>query len=140
MKSLLVTSAVIFLGLLIFGYAELWGADWKLFASNSEMGDFYYDAQSMTRPSKDIVRVWVRLEYSDRGVNRTVKELGEALKNLSYGVGLEEINCSDKKTRTLFFSHYSKERTVLHTSSDAGEWTDIIPDSNWEELYKAICK
>ncbi len=140
MKSLSAKLGVILIGLFAFGYAEASGADWKLFSSNSEIGDFYYNPQEIARPAGDIVRVWVRLEYSDKGVIRTVKELGKALENLSYAIGLEEMNCSDKETRTLFFSHYSKDRAVLHTSSRGGEWTKIIPDSNWEDLYKAVCK
>ncbi len=140
MRSLSFTLKAIAIGLIIFTCAEARGADWKLFASNSEMGNFYYDVQRITHPSKDIVRVWVRLEYTEKGISRSVNELGEAVKNLSYAIGLEEINCSGKRTRTLFFSHYSKEKTVLHTSSRDGEWTDIVPDSNWEDLYKAVCK
>ena len=138
--NLSVKLGVLVIGFSIFSYSEVWGADWKLFASNSEMGDFYYDVQHITRPSKDIVRVWVRLKYTDKGVSRTVKELGKAVENLSYAIGLEEMNCSGKRTRTLFVSHYSKEKTVLHTSSRYGEWTNIVPDSNWEDLYKAVCK
>ncbi len=140
MKSLSVRLGAVAIGLIIFTCGEASGADWKLFASNSEMGNFYYDVQRITRPSRDIVRVWVRLEYTDKGIRRTVKELGETVENLSYAIGLEEMNCSGKKTRTLFFSHYSKERAVLHTSSRDGEWTDVVPDSNWEGLYKAVCK
>ncbi len=140
MKSLSVGLGAIAIGLIIFTSAEVLGADWKLFASNNEMGNFYYDVQRITRPSKDIVRVWVRLEYTDKGISQTVKKLGEAVENLSYAIGLEEVNCSGKKTRTLFLSHYSKEKTVLHTSSRDGEWTDVVPDSNWEDLYKAVCK
>ncbi len=140
MRSLSVRLGAITIGLIIFTCGEVCGTDWKLFASNSEMGNFYYDVQCITHPSKDIVRAWVRLEYTDKGINRTAKEFGEAVENLSYAIGLEEIDCLSKRTRTLFFSHYSKEKKVLHTSSRDGEWTNIVPDSNWEDLYKAVCK
>jgi len=50
-----------------------------------------YDADSITRPSKSIVRVWVKLEYTDRGVIEMVKNVGKNAENLSHAVALDEI-------------------------------------------------
>jgi hypothetical protein len=92
MKSLLVKFGVIFIiGLAIFGNAEVWGADWKLF------GDYdnyliYYDAQSITRPSKNIVRVWIRWDYTKKGVMDMVGKFGKKYENLDYLKYLCEIN------------------------------------------------
>ncbi len=44
----------------------------------------YYDAQSITRPSKNIVRVWVKWDYTEKGVIENVKRLGKKYENLSY--------------------------------------------------------
>ena len=39
MKSLLGKLGVLFIGLLILGNAEVWGADWRLYAE-TEIGDY----------------------------------------------------------------------------------------------------
>ena len=67
MKSLSVKLGVILIGLAIFGYAEVWGADWKLYGVHENFSA-YYDAQSITRPSKNIVRVWIRWDWTEKGV------------------------------------------------------------------------
>ena len=100
MKSLLGKLGVILIGLAIFGYAEVWGIDWKFFFS-SEKCLFFYDAQSITRPSKNIVRVWIRMDYTKKGVIDMVGKFGKKYENLSYAIHLEEINCAEKKFRVL---------------------------------------
>ena len=67
MKSLLVKFGVILIGLLILGNAEVWGADWKFFGSAKD-GLYFYDPQSITRPSENIVRVWTKTSYNEMGV------------------------------------------------------------------------
>jgi len=139
MKSLSVKLGVILIGLAIFGYTEVWGADWKLFVTDTKTIG-YFDAESITRPSKDIVKVWIRCEYTDNGVTGKVEELGKKYENTVETTALQEINCSDKKRRTLSLTHYSKKGKVLYTSSHAGEWNDVIKKSIWEGLCEAVCK
>jgi hypothetical protein len=55
MKSLPVKLGVILIGLAIFGNAEVWGADWRLYEKDS-----YYDASSITRQPDGSVRVWTK--------------------------------------------------------------------------------
>lgn len=43
------------IGLFIFGYVEVWGADWKLYGK-----DGYYDAASITRQPDGSIRVWTK--------------------------------------------------------------------------------
>jgi hypothetical protein len=94
MKSLSAKLGVILVVLIIFGYAEAWGANWKLLHLDDEMIK-YYDAEGITRPSKNIVRVWVRFEYKDKGVNDMVQKFGKDYENLKYEIGLEEVDCVD---------------------------------------------
>ena len=138
MKSLLGKVGVIPIGLVIFGYAEVWGADWK-FYTNGVYGDYFYDAEAITRPSKGIVRVWVKVEYSLRGAHEMIRELGKEYKNINYAKVLHEINCSDRKWRTLSLTRYSKEGEVINSSSREGEWGRIFPESLGEALYKWVC-
>ena len=57
MKSLLGKLGVLFVGLLIFGNTEAWGADWRFLLESVDYY-FYYDAESITRPSKNSIRLW----------------------------------------------------------------------------------
>ena len=41
--------------------------DWKFYWFDENFLA-YYDAQSITRPSKNIVRMWVKLNYNEKGV------------------------------------------------------------------------
>jgi hypothetical protein len=95
MKSLLGKLGVLFIGLLIIGNAEVWGADWKLFGV-TENYLCYFDASSITRPSKNIVRVWTRKSYTEKGVIGWVGKFGKEYENLSRIIELMEINCVEK--------------------------------------------
>ena len=139
MKSLLGKLGVLFIGLLILGNAEVWGADWKFYDSN-ELYLGYYDAQGITRPSKNIVRVWIRRDFTEKGVLDVVGKIGKKYKNLSYGIGLVEIDCVEKTIRNLSLTYYDNKGKVIYSSSSPTEWDFIVPDSEGEKLYKEVCK
>ena len=144
MKSLSVNTGVILfiVGLSIFACAEVWGADWRLISSTDSYKCFY-DAENITRSSKNIVGVWARLEYTEKGISGIVKEFGKHYENLSYSLELWEINCAGKKHRLLSITSYSVEGNILYTNQ-AGvappPWKIISRESVGESLYKAVCK
>ena len=140
MKSLSVKLGVILvIGIVIFGCAGMWGARWRLYDRDDEYIG-YYDAEGITHPSKHIVRVWQRWEYTDKGVIEKVKELGKKYENINQTKVLNEINCSEKKWRTLSLIHYSNEGEVISSVSQEGQWDYIVPNSRVGALYKAVCK
>jgi hypothetical protein len=59
-----------------------WGADWQSYGADW-VGVSYYDAESITRPSKDVVRVWDKLIYTEKGLTDMVARLGERNRTLS---------------------------------------------------------
>lgn len=65
MKSKL--GVILIIGIVIFGCAVMRGARWRLYDRDDEYKG-YYDAKGITHPSKNIVRVWQRWEYTDKGV------------------------------------------------------------------------
>ncbi len=144
MKSFLGRQEVILIGLIIFGYAEAWGADWKVYGTpESDIGVFYYDAGSITHPSKNIVRVSTKTIFSKKGVAERVEEFGEGYRNLSHAVFLREVNCVEKKSRVLRLTWYDKDGHVLASFQDkskGAKWSIINPDSITEVLYQAVCK
>jgi hypothetical protein len=136
MKSLSVKLGVILIGITIFANAEVWGADWKLFSSIDE-ADIYYDVESITHPSKGVVRVWAKSIYT--GVSEIVLSVGEEYKNVTFSEDLMEINCSEKKYCVLCTAYYSTDG-ILDSESKVKEWQSIAPKSVMEKLYKAVCK
>ena len=145
MKSLSVKLGVILfiIGLIISYNVEVWGADWKAYGASEIMGVYYYDASSITHPSKNIVRVWDKIVFSERGVIDAAKKLGERYKNTSFAISLTEFECIKKKTRILKCVFYSKDERIILPSSEQPsktEWDFIIPGTMADTLHNAVCK
>ena len=49
----------------IFSDAGGFGADWKFLKLNVQ-GDFFYDAENLTRSSSEIVGVWLKVVYPEK--------------------------------------------------------------------------
>ncbi len=142
MKSLFLKLGVVLIGLVIFGYAEAWGADWRLYDSNN-LRKSYYNADNITHPSKDIVRVWVRWTFTEKGVMDMVRSVGNKLEKLEYSISLNEINCREKTNRLLSSLYYDNNGKMIYSLSSSKlptEWLFVVPESNADNLYKKICK
>jgi hypothetical protein len=147
MKSLSVKLGVIFavVGLAFLSYAEVWGVDWKFYGRTDKYSCFY-DVKSISHPSENIVEVWEKQDYTNKGVNFMVERLGEKYKNLSHSITLWQINCADKKFRFLSLTYYSKGEKViyswkvLYSSGPSEEWSPFITGSLGERLFKEVCK
>lgn len=111
-----------------------YGADWKLYVSH-EYFLVYYDEQSITHPSKNIVRVWTRWDYTEKGEMMFKKKY----ENLNYKRQLEGVDCVGKRDRILSFTSYDKEGRVINSASGGIEWDDIVPESVADALYKKVC-
>jgi len=128
----------VFIGIATVGYGESRGADWKVYGE-TVFGVSFYDTESITHPSKSIVRVWTKIVYSRNGMIRLVIRHGSRYENLSHSVRLWEINCVDKTYRFLSMQNYSQEGVVLFSEEGKKDWDFIVPDSMDENLYKEVC-
>ena len=129
------------MGLLIFGNGEVWGENWKFVLKNKAGDDVYYDADSVTRPSKGIVRVLTKVVLSEKTVNREVERLGPSYKDMSHRVILQEMNCMEKKGAFLEITTYSKKGNILSSiKPNEATWVSIPPESSGEPVYKLLCK
>jgi len=81
--------------------------DWKLYSFNDN-GQFYHDPESITHPSENIVRVWERMNFTEKGVINWLGQLGKGYENLSQTEALHEIDCAQKKQRILSLTYYDK--------------------------------
>ena len=128
------------IGLTIFAFTEVWGENWKSLYKD-ELFTLFYDAESITRPSKNIVRVKNKRIYTEKGKNEMVKMGGKAYKDLNLSISLLEINCVDIMARPISMSHYSQGGSIIGSSENKEKaWVLIDPGSIGEPLYKEVCK
>lgn len=155
--------------MVLLGISEIVvAADWKFLGGNDD-NLFFYDAQSVTYPSKNIVRVWERSNYTEKGVadlirtlerqsdipvdlirklERLSKEQGiefkskvlEQLKDLSYEMSFGEIDCVEKKYRRLSSIWYDKEGNTIISFDEPLNWKFIPPGTALEALCQKVCK
>ncbi len=149
MKSLSVKLGVILIGLAIFTHAQAWGEDWKKYAEDGKILCCYdaeslthYDGESLSQLSKNIIKVWVKFEYTDIGLTDPVlvKKFGKRINKLDNSKALYEINCVERKYRILESMFYSKDGSVLNKKSIPSNWAYILRESLNGALYKAVCK
>ena len=130
------------IGLATLGQEAAWADDWRLYAKTDSY-ECFYNAEDMIRSPEDNVKVWTKLEYTQRGVVEMVREFGKHYEKLSYSEELREINCTDKKHRLLSITAYSTEGNILYTNQAGSRlppWKVISPKSIEGSLYKALCK
>jgi len=135
-----------FIGFAIFACAEVWGAEWKSFGSDDSFSHFY-DSVSVTYPSKNIGRLWTKTVYKEKGriqakeQFRQNKELLNIIKDVDHTLNLLEINCVEKKFRTIKGIFYSKDGKILKSIDAApGVWKFIPPDTWYKAIYEIVCK
>ncbi len=136
-------TALLVIGLLLFCFGENWGADWKLLGKN-EWADFYYDADSISRPpSRIILRVQEKRVFTEKGAAEASGRsgFGEKYRDLGSVVAVSEFNCAEKRKRTLSLIWYSRDEEMLSRDEGPGaQWDPIFPGSMSETLYHLLCK
>jgi hypothetical protein len=122
----------------IFAYADVRGFDWKYYGTN-ENGSYFYETETVTRLSQDIVRVCVQSIYTQRGVSHWVRDGGKEFQNLGFSLILSEYNCTDRSIRPLNIRFYSKDGEVFYPIKN-DEWHFLAPDSMSGALFEEICR
>jgi len=107
----------------------------------TEIGACFYDAETITLPSSNILRVRVKVIYNGKGVNFMVERLGTKYENIDYTLDLNEVNCSERKMRILQRYAYSKDGFLIESIKfDKPDWIFITPEKADGALYNAVCK
>jgi len=115
-------------------------ADWQIYAGTDE-GQFYYDAESITHPSAGTVHFRHKTVFSEKGIARAVEAFGTDYQHLAYSISVREINCSEKKIRSLGVTYFSKDGKTLDVAIDPkSEWHPIEPTAMIEGLFQNLCK
>lgn len=139
----MVKFAVILIGIWLIsvhGYANA-EENWTLYGISKYL-ILFYDAKSITHPSKDMVKFWIK------SVSKCNDDKEWAIKDHPncanvewvYVLTLTEINCSTKQDRDIKSIGYSKEGKPLESlPEEASQWSSIVPESYAEILYKSLC-
>jgi len=134
---------VILIGLAISGCAEVWGMDWKLLGANQRYS-FYYDAESIIRSPENLIGVWTKAVYTDKGIIEIIKRMGKIYEDTDQSKGLVEYNCSKKMGRDLSLTFFSKGSVLGSSTSGifklSDKWGFIEPETFNDALYNAVCK
>ena len=143
---LVVMSFGLFLGSYAFAVAV---EDRWVFFGKSSAGSCFYDKDTVSRVWQDVVKVWDKLIYSEKGKAgfiKTIKDTPEYSGNeqkyarLSEKRTLWEINCKTKESYQLFINLYDNSETVIASTPILSKTRmPITPGSSLEVLSKAVC-
>ncbi len=139
MKSSSVRLGVFIIGLIILGYAEVRGEDWKMVCEYDE-GIMLYAADKATVSSKDTVRVWTRLRYKDAFRIKMIKKYGYKFIDAAYSEQLIDVNCAERKMMLLDSYVFSNKSELLMHTPSRSEWMFPPPESPMEYLYEEVCR
>ena len=136
MKSLFVKLGVILIGLIIFGYAEVWGADWKLIATQKEKGNFttyyYIETKKIKRLQGEKIRFWVVINSIPSG---SPEPSMEKLPREGF-TDYIELECLNYRYRSVRTEAEAREGYVLVTPI---RWENIEPDSGYDKIREFLC-
>jgi hypothetical protein len=127
---------------------EIFDLRWKFLDLDSLGSAHFYDSESIV-VSGNIVKVWKKLIYSERGKQyyikwRIQKKLNvKGYKNLDYTLDLFKIDCFKKKFQILETIDYASDGSILESVNFPeflSEWSSILPDSVGEGLFKKVCE
>jgi hypothetical protein len=125
------------LGLFLLLSVSAGAADWVHYGGNDNCS-CYYDTQSITHPSLNILRVWTRSDWTAKYVTFIVGKHGKEYENMSHSTIFYEINCAEKKMHSLSIIVYDKDGKELRRESK--EWESIIPGTIGDSLYRKVCR
>lgn len=128
MKSLLIGMGVMLIGLIIFSYAEVWGADWELLQKID-----------VTHSPPKIVKVWVKQVYTEKDKGM-ISLVGLRYQNFSYSINSLQFDCGERTTRFLSITYHSENGDLLRLGDPSDKWESIPPNSMFDALYKIVCK
>jgi hypothetical protein len=115
--------------------------DWILYGVTKYL-ILSYNPKSITRPSKDAVRLQIRvLSKCNDSKDWAVKDHPNCSNiDWNYVLTFTEINCLSKQDRDIESVGYNREGKSIASSYDENsQWSDIVPGSYTEILYKSVC-
>lgn len=120
--------------------SEMPAADWRIYAGTDE-GQFYYDTESVAHPAKGMVHLRHKAAFSQNGIRRIVEAFGKEYEDLAYSISVREIDCPERKIRSLGVTYFAKTGKPLDAAIDSQtEWHTIEQTAVIEGLHQMVCK
>jgi hypothetical protein len=122
------------------GYSSAAEEDDRLYGISKYL-ILYYNPKSITRPSKDTVRLRIKVvSKCNDSKDWTIKSHPNCSNiDWDYVVTLTEINCLSKQDRDIESVGYNKEGDSTESSVIETPWSDIVPESYTDFLYGLVC-
>ena len=139
----------VFLGVFLCLSGLSTAAEWVSYSTDILDNELFYDHESISFPSKDIVRVWGKRIYSEEGKKDEIAERTRetlptyGFSELSHTLCQYELNCNTRERITVGCSHYSNSGNVLdsfNVPKEQQKWKPIYPDSVANTLRKTVCE
>jgi len=140
--------SIIYLVILLLFANQALAAEWIYYVSIPSQGAGYYDKSSIKKVNKNIIRVWTKTIFNEKGKTAAfsfLKSTGEApdnLEKLSYEFDLNEIDCVNEKIKFPLVYIYNEDGAVIYKAPAdfIPQWYDTIPSSNTETLKNIVCR
>jgi hypothetical protein len=119
--------------LMLVGMSNNALAKWVKLGEIEDTG-FYYNPSKIHKEGNE-VKMWALMDY------KTAKQTIEGRSYLS-DMSQEEYDCKKVLRRTLKLSMHSKNMgtgKIVYSSTLAGKWVHIAPNSTVEDLWKIAC-
>ena len=103
MKSISVKLGVVFsiFGFVIFCNLEVGGADWRHYGTKEDIGQFFYDKDSLMSLPEGVVRVWERT-IKDEDLKKAIEEKKEATQKFIEGKLLGKKSVSKEEIEKMY--------------------------------------
>ena len=119
-------------------YSKAWGANWK-YCGQTQTASYFFDIDRIIRQD-NIVRLWVKAVYSEKGRSDEGEKLGGEYSNLTDSIALVEIDCKNKWSHVSMLIVHSMEGEVIISGFRERERDFMVPGSALKTFYKTVCK
>ncbi|MBZ0158523.1 MAG: hypothetical protein K8I29_20190 [Alphaproteobacteria bacterium] len=100
----------------------------------------YYNRKSVRVSPDGTVRLWTKsVVKGKKGREYYTHVFGEKYTSFEYGKALIEIDCNNKKLRSITAEDYDKSDTLIGSTSSPVEGLNIVPDMVVWNLYEKFC-
>jgi hypothetical protein len=88
---------------------------------------YYYEKDSITYPSRGMIRVWRKRVLPDRMADKEI-------------ISLDEVDCQKEKFRSVFVQVLRKNDTIDTFKKPSEDWAQVFADSPEEYFMDHFCK
>jgi hypothetical protein len=135
---------------MIFLVSQAQGAEWVSLGKGSEGIELFYDRSTLTKPQMGIIKVWLKLKYSDEGKRLYIQEMKKAglsvdrYQALDSSSHMYEINCMKRQVRIMALGDFAADGSTLDQKimkpSPSEGWETIEPDSMLVMAHQTVCQ